>query len=61
MGAHVVAQDQPPTLPALQVVVLVDVSGSLAEADLVREKEAARTIAFSVLAPGSVVSVVGVS
>ncbi|MEU5693226.1 vWA domain-containing protein [Actinosynnema sp. NPDC020468] len=53
------ADDPPPALPALQVVVLVDESGSIQEADLVREKEAARTIVFSALAPGSQVSVVG--
>lgn len=58
-GVRVTAQEQPPTLPALQVVVLVDESGSIAQEDLVREKEAARTIAFSVLAPGSIVSVAG--
>jgi hypothetical protein len=58
-GAGAVSQEQPPTLPALRVVVLVDESGSIAEEDLAREKEAARTIAFSVLAPGSVVSVTG--
>ncbi|ONI84548.1 hypothetical protein ALI22I_28760 [Saccharothrix sp. ALI-22-I] len=52
-------QDSPATLPALQVVVLVDQSGSLDDEDVVAEKEAARTIAASVLAPGSVVSVVG--
>ncbi|HEX6343567.1 VWA domain-containing protein [Umezawaea sp.] len=52
-------QDQQATLPALQVVVLVDQSGSLDDADVTAEKEAARTIAASVLAPGSVVSVVG--
>ncbi|WP_447001932.1 VWA domain-containing protein [Saccharothrix isguenensis] len=52
-------QDSPAALPALQVVVLVDQSGSLGDADIVAEKEAARTIAASVLAPGSVVSVVG--
>ena len=53
------ARDDPPVLPALQVVVLVDESGSLSDADVVREQEAAQTIAFSVLAPDSVVSVVG--
>jgi hypothetical protein len=56
------AQAQEPaaaTLPALQVVVLVDESGSLKEPDVVKEREAARTIAFSVLAPGSIVSVAG--
>ncbi|MET9225522.1 vWA domain-containing protein [Lentzea sp. NPDC003310] len=58
-GVTSASQEQPPTLPALQVVVLVDESGSIAEQDLEREKEAARTIAFSVLAPGSVVSVAG--
>jgi uncharacterized repeat protein (TIGR01451 family) len=55
----VAAQDQPAKLPSLQVVVLVDESGSIKEPDLVREKEAASTIASSVLDAGSVVSVVG--
>ncbi len=59
VGGPAVAQDQPAVLPALQVVVLVDESGSIGDADLVAEKEAARTIAASVLAPGSIVSVVG--
>jgi hypothetical protein len=58
LAAGAAAQDTA-TLPPLQVVVLVDESGSLSEADVVREKEAARTIVFSVLAPNSVVSVVG--
>ncbi len=53
------AQDEPPTLPPLQVVVLVDESGSLGEADVAREIEAASTIGGSTLAPGSEVSVVG--
>lgn len=53
------AKNQPPTLPSLQVVVLVDESGSISEADVAAEKEAARTIAASALAPGSVVSVAG--
>jgi hypothetical protein len=53
------AEDDTPTLPSLQVVVLVDESGSLSDTDVVKEKEAARTIAFSVLAPQSQVSVVG--
>lgn len=53
------AQDPGQTLPPLQVVVLVDESGSLSQDDVVKEQEAARTIAFSVLAPGSTVSVVG--
>src|SRR5690349_24579969 len=43
----------------MQVVVLVDESGSLSDTDVVKEKEAARTIAFSVLAPQSQVSVIG--
>jgi hypothetical protein len=43
----------------MQVVVLVDESGSLSDADVARERDAARTIAFSVLAPGSNLSVVG--
>lgn len=53
------AQEQQATLPELQVVVLVDESGSLSEGDVVAEREAARTIAASVLGPGSVVSVIG--
>ncbi|GLZ28011.1 hypothetical protein Lesp02_02010 [Lentzea sp. NBRC 105346] len=52
-------QDQPATLPALQVVLLVDQSGSLSDSAVVAEKEAARTIAASVLGSGSEVSVVG--
>ncbi|MFI5932219.1 vWA domain-containing protein [Actinoplanes sp. NPDC051494] len=58
-AAPAAARDEPATLPAMQVVVLVDESGSLSDTDVVKEREAARTIAFSVLAPGSVVSVVG--
>ncbi|WP_158104523.1 VWA domain-containing protein [Amycolatopsis kentuckyensis] len=50
---------EPSKLPPVQVVVLMDESGSLSETDVVQEKEAARTIVFSALAPGSVVSVVG--
>ncbi len=52
-------QERNSALPALKVVVLVDESGSLAEADVAREKEAARTIVYSALAPGSIISVVG--
>ena len=52
-------QQQPASLPALQVVVLVDESGSLKPGDVGKEKDAARTIGASTLAPGSVVSVVG--
>lgn len=59
LAAGAAAQEQAPSLPALQVVVLVDESGSIGEPDLEREKEAARTIASSALAPSSVVSVVG--
>lgn len=53
------AQEQQATLPELQVVLLIDQSGSLSEGDIVAEKEAARTIAASALSPGSVVSVIG--
>ncbi|MEU4619991.1 vWA domain-containing protein [Actinoplanes sp. NPDC023801] len=53
------AREDPPSLPPMQVVVLVDESGSLSDDDVVREREAARTIAFSVLAPQSEISVVG--
>ena len=58
LAGPAVARDDTP-LPALQVVVLVDESGSLSDTDVVKEKEAARTIAFSVLAPQSQVSVIG--
>ncbi|MFG1607799.1 vWA domain-containing protein [Actinoplanes sp. NPDC049265] len=53
------AREDDPVLPSMQVVVLVDESGSLSDADVAREREAARTIAFSVLAPDSELSVVG--
>lgn len=52
--------DQPRELPALQVVVLVDESGSLSADDVRAEQEAARTIAFSsTLSEGSEVTVAG--
>lgn len=54
-----IAEEDTPVLPPLQVVLLVDESGSLSDTDVVKEKEAARTIAFSVLAPRSEVSVIG--
>ena len=53
------AREDDPVLPPMQVVVLVDESGSLSDADVARERDAARTIAFSLLAPGSQLSVVG--
>ncbi|MFC7612871.1 vWA domain-containing protein [Actinokineospora soli] len=53
------AQEQTGKLDPLQVVVLVDQSGSIGEADLQREKDAAKTIVFSALATGSEVSVAG--
>ncbi|WP_285485239.1 vWA domain-containing protein [Amycolatopsis sp. NBRC 101858] len=59
MSGSASGQEQDSALPALQVVVLVDESGSLGEPDVAREKEAARTIVYSALAPGSVISVVG--
>ena len=59
LAGPAVAEDDSATLPALQVVVLVDESGSLSDTDVVKEKEAARTIAFSVLAPESQVAVIG--
>lgn len=58
-SAGATAQDKPPTLPPLQVVVLVDESGSISDADVAEEKKAARTIALSVLPSSSVVSVAG--
>lgn len=53
------AERDTPTLPPLQVIVLVDESGSLSDSDVLQEKEATRTIAFSVLAPASQVAVIG--
>ncbi|PPK63776.1 von Willebrand factor type A domain-containing protein [Actinokineospora auranticolor] len=58
-AAGTAAQEPPATVPDLRVIVLVDESGSIGDADLVAEQEAARTIAASALSPGSVVSVVG--
>ncbi|MGH3814485.1 MAG: VWA domain-containing protein [Pseudonocardiaceae bacterium] len=48
-----------PELPPIDIVVLVDESGSLSEADVAREKEAARSIALSALSPASTIAVVG--
>ena len=43
--------DQPPTLPPVQIAVLVDESGSLTPDGVAREKEAARTIALGAPSP----------
>ncbi|MGH3936034.1 MAG: vWA domain-containing protein [Pseudonocardiaceae bacterium] len=51
--------DEPPTLPSVQIVLLVDESGSLSADGVAREKEAARTIALGAVAPDTTVSVVG--
>ena len=51
--------DQPPTLPPMQIVLLVDESGSLSADGVAREKEAARTIALGAPSPDTTVSVVG--
>lgn len=59
MAAQTGTAQRPPELPPIQVVVLIDESGSLKEEDVAAEKDAARTISASVLAPGSMVSVVG--
>ncbi|MFW6641198.1 vWA domain-containing protein [Nocardiopsis algeriensis] len=50
--------ETPETAP-LDIVVLVDESGSLSESDMEEEAKAASTIAQSVLEPGSRVTVVG--
>ncbi len=51
--------DEPPRLPPVQIVLLVDESGSLRADGVAREKEAARTIALGAVAPDTTVSVVG--
>jgi von Willebrand factor type A domain len=51
--------DPQPELPPVDIVVLVDESRSLSEADVVQEKEAARSIALSALSPASTIAVVG--
>ncbi|MGM1057962.1 VWA domain-containing protein [Saccharothrix sp. Mg75] len=58
-GVEVAAQEAQPALPPLRVVVLADESGSLEDGDVVQERDAAKTILFSTLSPGSVMSVVG--
>ncbi|MEV0678901.1 vWA domain-containing protein [Actinosynnema sp. NPDC050436] len=54
----VAGQPEPAVRPA-RIAVLVDESSSLAEDDVVREREAAALIALGEFAPGSSVSVVG--
>ncbi len=49
----------PPTLRPVQIVVLVDESGSISPVDIEREADAARMIALGELSPQSTVSVVG--
>jgi von Willebrand factor type A domain len=49
----------PPVLAPLDVVVLVDESGSLLQEGVAEEQAAANTIVGSIVAPGSVVSIVG--
>ncbi|MCA1670843.1 MAG: VWA domain-containing protein, partial [Actinobacteria bacterium] len=51
--------EQPPTLRPVQIVVLVDESGSLNENDIAREREAARLIAQGELSPDSTIAIVG--
>ncbi|WP_017570365.1 vWA domain-containing protein [Nocardiopsis halotolerans] len=51
--------DDPGQATPLDIVILVDESGSLSEADIEEETRAASTIAQSVLNPGSRVTVVG--
>jgi hypothetical protein len=62
VGSPAAAQtqdDQPPTLPPVQVVVLVDESGSLSADGVAREKEVARTIALGAPSRDTTVSVIG--
>lgn len=63
MGPSVVGlrllADEPPTLPPVQIVLLVDESGSLSTDGVAREKEAARTIGLGAVARDTTVSVVG--
>lgn len=49
----------PPALRPVQIVVLVDESGSLNENDIAREQDAARLIAQGELSPDSTIAVVG--
>lgn len=56
-SAH--AREPEPAMPPIQVVVLVDESRRLSDAEVAREREAARVIASSIPATGSVVSVAG--
>lgn len=51
--------DEPPKLPPVQIVLLVDESKSLSVDGVAREKEAARTIALGAVARDTTVSVVG--
>ncbi|WP_165960878.1 vWA domain-containing protein [Actinocrispum wychmicini] len=52
-------QEPPPVVRPATIVILVDESGSISNADLVREREAAATIALGEYAPRSTISVVG--
>jgi len=53
------AREESTSLPPVQVVILADESASMVDPDIVNERDAARTIAFSMLAAGSQLSVVG--
>jgi len=58
-GDRAVAQEPPPELQPVQIVVLVDESGSLSPEDVARERDAARVIVQGEPSPESTVSVVG--
>jgi len=58
-GNRAVGQEPPPELQPVQIVVLVDESGSLSPEDVARERDAARVIVQGEPSPESTVSVVG--
>jgi hypothetical protein len=58
-SAVAVADEPPPQLKPVRVVVLVDESGSLSKQDIERERDAARVIVQGEPSAGSTVSVVG--
>ncbi|GAA2815941.1 vWA domain-containing protein [Crossiella cryophila] len=53
------AQEPPPELRPVRIVVLVDESGSLSEEDIARERDAVRVIVQGEPSPKSTVSVIG--
>jgi hypothetical protein len=53
------AQEPPPTVKPAQIVILVDESGSISDADIERERDAASLIAQAEFSPSSTISVIG--